>query len=652
MQQVLTSWNPKGLTAPATAELSMSSGVRLKKPLSEIHEDEILFYDIETDSQFAPYANLKTCAVQYGFEGKPHVITTDAGWRKFRRAMANPDMIKVDFNGVNYDTLVLARHGFEIDRTNHHDIFLMLKTVNPDLPAFSLKFSSFYFFRDPHFPEMKLDRWCRENNTEMWQAPAPLLFKYNVHDVIQTERLFRMLWDVVTRREHWAAYQNDIQMGPVLQEMVLEGGATLSLEQVWVKLQQLQRGIDQGAKKIHQLTDGKIQNPFSAPQLAKFFSEEQNIELELTDSGNLSVKKSVIVELRTQGNPVADEIFKIREARASVNYLNAFLAAADDDTFLEYREANWIPASFSISKARTRRTLSDSKFKINFQNTSKAAKAVQIVPDGWVGWWIDLTQIENIVHIYESRDEARKREYIADPNWNEYVWLCNQILGKNYSKTDLDGDSKTGKKGIMSSVIPHWTVYKQYKTGKLGMNFGMGNAKFCKLFGLDEDQGRQTFEDIHQACPAIRELVKRVHYDLTHTGYVTDVFGKRYSGPPRMAYKVVAYLIQGCGTGSLPKAQMRANWITLRKFDRFLKGKAGLMCGTTHDEISGRIRLELGQERILQLLQELMFNMTDLFSHKFDIPLRAKLSLSRTNAADAEELDLDRDQKRILELIK
>ena len=76
------------------------------------------------------------------------------------------------------------------------------------------------------------------------------------------------------------------------------------------------------------------------------------------------------------------------------------------------------------------------------------------------------------------------------------------------------------------------------------------------------------------------------------------------------------------------------------------------MCGTTHDEVSGRIRLDLGPERVLQLLQKLMYNMTDKFSHKFgDIPLRAKLSLSRTNAADAEELDLIKDQKRVLELI-
>lgn len=334
--------------------------------------------------------------------------------------------------------------------------------------------------------------------------------------------------------------------------------------------------------------------------------------------------------------------------------MDAFLRAVDDDTFLEDRPADWIPNSFSISKARTRRTLSDSKYGINFQNTSKAAKAVQRVPEGSVGWWIDLTQIENIVHIYESKDEARKQEYIADPNWNEYVWLCNQILGTNYSKTDLDGDSKTGKKGIMSTVIPHWTVYKQYKTGKLGMNFGMGNGLFCDLFGLEKEQGLQTFNDIHAACPAIRELTKRVQHDLIHIGHVTDVFGKRYSGPPRLAYKVVAYLIQGCGTGSLPKAMMRANWVTLRKFDRFLKGKgkAGVMCGTTHDEVSGRISLDLGPERVLQLLQKLMYNMTDKFSHKFgDIPLRAKLSLSRTNAADAEELDLIKDQKRVLELI-
>src|SRR5690606_33120406 len=127
-----------------------------------------------------------------------------------------------------------------------------------------------------------------------------------------------------------------------------------------------------------------------------------------------------------------------------------------------------------------------------------------------------------------------------------------------------------------------------------------------------------------------------------------------YVGPPRMAYKVVAYLIQGCGTASLPKAQIRANWETLRRFDKFVPNgqRAGILCGTTHDETEGIINLSLGPRRILQLLQKLMHNMTDKFSPKFDgIPLRAKLYLARTNVADRIKVAIN-DHETILEILK
>lgn len=71
---------------------------------------------------------------------------------------------------------------------------------------------------------------------------------------------------------------------------------------------------------------------------------------------------------------------------------------------------------------------------------------------------------------------------------------------------------------------------------------------------------------------------------------------------------------------------------------------------TTHDANGGRIDLRLGDERILQLLQKMDYNMTEKFTPLFDnIPLRSKMYLSRTNAAEAEQIDIN-DTKRILEL--
>lgn len=643
--------------------MQKSLGVRtnrkrfIRKPMEEIPEDKIIFYDIEATNQYAPYAKITSIAVQYGFNGQPEMVDRKSRRQRFRAALADPDAIKVNFNGVNYDDIVLGRHKYKVHPQNRHDVFLMLKTINPNAPAFGLKFNAFYYLGDLHFPEGELHAWCNKNNKPMHLAPKGLLHAYNKHDVNpQTVDLFRMCWDVIIRDEHWNPYLEDLMMGEPLEEMEMEGGMYLDRQGCWIGLQRLQRQVQVYTKEALELTKGQVTNANSSKQLAKYFREVDNIELQVTDSGEFSVKKSVLVALKSD-NKLADCAFRIREANGTAKYFENYLNALEDHSFDESHGPNWIPTQFSVSSARTRRFTSQSRYKINFQNPNEAAKAVQIIPPGELGFWFDATQIENVVHIYESQDTGRRKAYEADPDWNEYVWLCNQIRGGDFTKDELDEkDPITHQptKRSRSLQIPNWTFYKQYKTGKLGINFGMGIKLFCELFGLTRDVGEITFEDIHYACPAIRELQRRVAHELSTVGFVTDVFGKRYSGPPRMAYKVVAYLIQGCGTGSLPKAQIRANWETLRRMDKqarhALKGrKCGVMSETTHDANGGRIDLRLGSENILQLLQKMNHNMTVKFSHLFDdIPLRSKMYLSRTNANAAEEIDIT-DIKRILE---
>lgn len=624
----------------------------IRKPLSEISEDEIMFYDIETDHQYAPYAKLKSISVQYGLSGRPIMVDRKTRRREFRKKLADPRIIKVAFNNINFDDVVLGRTRFPIHPQNRHDVFLMFKTIAPSLPAYSQKFIAFYYLCDPHFPEQRLLTWCKQHSCRMDQSPRGLFHAYNQHDVRQLAALFRVAWDVAIREEYWNPYVQDLMMGEPLFEMETEGGLFLDSPNIWRNLHALQKTVQHETNRALKLTHGVVQNPNSSKQLAYWFRHFDNLELELTASGEFSVKKSVLVSLRDT-NPVADCAYKIREANGILKYFENYLNALNDETYHETRGTNWIPVQFSVSSAGTRRFTSQSLYRLNFQNPNDAAKSVQIVPSGFLGFFYDATQIENIVHIYESDDDARRRAYERDPDWNEYVWLCNQILGTHKTKDELD--DKVNSKSVQ---IPNWTLYKQYKTGKLAINFGMGVTKFCQLFGLDVDVGREVFGDVHSACPAIKQLQQRVAYDLRRDGYVTDVFGYRYSGPPSQAYKVVAYLIQGCGTASLPKAQIRANWETLRRYDRRLPerirrsvAKCGVMCGTTHDENGGRIDLRLGDENILQLLQKMQYNMTERFSHKFDgIPLRAKCYLTKTTNKKAIEVDLSKPNQ-ILRII-
>lgn len=641
--------------------------------VSDIPEDQIMFYDIETDSQFAPYCKLKMIGVKYGFRGEAHVLKTWGDRKRFRDRLASPDILKVAFNQLNFDDLVLWRNGYPVNEINRHDCFLMAKTVAPRLPSYGLKFINWYYFGDMHEPEMRLHEYMHQLNLpSMWMAPESILEPYCLYDVHpQTTNVFQLFWEVVQRPLHWRAYTEvEMPMGLPMEEIMLRGGEYLDSAAIDAKIATLQNDKLGWEDHVWTITEGKITNPNSVKQIGKYLADEEDIELELTDKGNFSLKKADVLEFLDLDNPNQDRsriiraLFEVRKINNTLAYYRNYAAALTHN--MDHAQRGWIPKQYSLSGARTRRILSNSMYKLNFQNPNDSAKEVQIVPPGWLGGWIDSTQVENVVHIYESNDRERRRAYEADTDWNEYVWLCNKVLGLDLSKKELDDLAS-----MPSPYNPSWTVYKQYKTIKLAINFGMGVAKYCRMSKLSDRAGNASFRQVLIACPAIKGLQQRVANDLNRDGYVQDVFGHIYSSSVRNAYKVVAYMIQGCGTGSLPKAQMRTNYDTLHQWDnhvlvnaRALKGRGvvediprgvisyGLLCGTTHDENQFRISLLLKPQQIVATLQQLMFNMTDKFSPYFDdIPLRAKLYLSRTTAKDRVEIEVT-DTKAIRKLIK
>jgi hypothetical protein len=643
-----------------------------------MNEDKMLFYDVETDSKYAPYANLKMLGYQVELRGKPKVLNFDDKdeCNYVRGIFASPHWRKIGYNNINYDDLVLHRHGYPVNPVERHDVFLMAKTVSPMLPAYGLKFLNWYFYGDPHEPERRLHAWLQHHRvTNMYQAPEELLQDYCLYDVVQTVRLFRLFFPIVCGERHWKAYSAlELPMGEVLHEIILEGGDCVNVAQIKEKITELEKEINQLNKTVAKLTAGRVKNVASGQQMAREMVDREGIELEISNKGNLILQKDDLLTLLDLDNPDNDTsrlarlLYEVRESNNQLGFLRAYRRAALYELrLLEnrrlYRERGYIqiPKSYSLSTARTRRILSNSRFKINFQNQNKIGKSIQLVPPGWLGVWIDATQIENVVHMWASKDYERIRAYSSDSDWSEYVWLCNRILGGDRSREELDG--------ISSSANPAWSVYKQFKTCKLALNFGMGVAKFSRTNRIDERAARGIFDQIHRACPAIRGLQRIVERELRTKGYIADPWGHIYTGDPDIAYKVVAYFVQGCGTGSVPKAMARAIWEVLHKLepkprgrsirsspqrvesrvDADLRGgqrnmvgeKVAVLTTLIHDEIGFRLSLRhLSSAQILSTLRECLGCMEQRFSGLFGgIPLRAKLSLSITNSAEAKVIN-------------
>lgn len=595
-----------------------------------------IYYDLETDSEHPAYANITLvgCLVDdKGAYDDGKVYVWEAPLNEYDISaitsfLCRTDIVieRIGFNNLNYDDLVFHNHGITVPEEGTHDAMLAIKTCFPGLPAHGLKFLNWHLLGDPHWPEFELVQTGHRFGDKVSKS----LKEYHRHDLYQHKAIWEYVESYVNLPRHWDAYQLDMKMKFPLQEMTFDGGVLVDTEKCAQTLAELEIKHAAIQEAVQKVSGGLVKNANSNRQVGKYLAEVQELEMNFTATGEFQVKKKDLEDIVGMSqekmrawcigeecafSSVAMLAWQMKDNQTLRKYVKAYNTAA-----VATDMCGWIPGAYGISRAVTRRTLSKSFYKINFQNSTEEIDGFKLVPPGFLGWWIDSTQVENVVHIYESRDLARRRAYESDVNWNEYVWLCNRILGTTKTKDELDS--------IKSKQISHWSIYKLYKTIKLAINFGMGVRKFCRTLGIDEKVGRILFADIHCACPAIRELQNRVEVDLDSHGFVQDTFGHIYQGDE--AYKVVAYLIQGCGTGSLPKAQLRANYDTLHSY-----GDIGPLNATTHDESSGLLRLDLGETKIHEILCKLMYNMTYKFSHKFDdIPLRAKLYLSTTTWKD------------------
>ena len=602
-----------------------------------------LFYDLETDGEFPQYCNMTLCGIlvedddpTFGLDnGEVYIWEAPFTAKKLEEIEAtilNCDE-RIGFNNVNFDDLVLANYGIKVPEKGTQDAMLAIKTVKPGLPAHGLKFLSWLLLGDPDWAEFELE----QEGHKFGDLVTDKLRAYHRYDLIMHKNIWEYIKDDVRKSEHWDAYQLDMRMKAPLEEITFEGGLHINVEKCESRLADLQRKKDEIVKQTLALTKGQVQNPNSNKQIGNYLANVEDWALNLTGTGEFQVKKKDLAEIIGMtdeemrkwqiGQPapiseVAMLAWQIRDNETDRKFIANYYKAA-----IGTNCNGWIPLAYGISRAVTRRTLSKSYYKINFQNSTENIDEFKIIPAGYLGWFIDSTQIENVVHIYESQDDERRKSYEADSDWNEYVWLCNRILGTDKNKKELDS--------IKSTQVPHWSVYKLYKTVKLALNFGMGIKKFCETLNLDYEIGKSVFNDIHMACPAIKRLQAKVERDLRNKGYVQDSFGHIYQGEE--PYKVVAYLVQGCGTGSLPKAQVRANWETEQKWKRVLRHPEafGALNSMTHDECSGLIAMDIGEDNVKAILREFMYNMTKRFSSKFGgIPLRAKLYLSTTNFKD------------------
>lgn len=473
-----------------------------------------------------------------------------------------------------------------------HDTYAMAKVVYEHFPSYSLDYLMYQLLGDMHVPYMKVCRWFQRKGLKRadWDyglLPEKILHPYAKHDAVGTLALAWLLWPVIQSKGLQRSYELE---RAIIQPVCRLERNGLSINVPWVIEHQkkAEKAITKLVKKACEITGKKDFNINSVPQIADALLVD-GIEIPLTEKGNpcfnAQARKGITHPLVQVKEDIAEHL---KDART---YCPNFLEAA------KRGDGKAFP-NLMISLAATRRFSSrgSDDIKINWQNIPESMHPGVRIPEGEVGWFYDYKQIENVIHIFYSKDGERRKAYEADPNWSEYIWLAERILREKINKED--------------------PRYRRIKSTKLGMNYGLGRRKFAKMNNLSDNEAFKLFAQVSAACPAIKQLQNMVAAQLSKQGYVEDVFGYRYHGEPRMAYKIVAYMIQGCAAALMKAAMVRVSKISGVK-----------MRLTIHDSLFFTTKGDSEQWALAKAVKAEMEDFSDLFD---GIPIRVETKRSFT----------------------
>lgn len=518
--------------------------------------------------------------------------------------LADPERSLV-FHNAKFDIKILEANGYFIGG-KVHDTYLQAKVLYEHFPSYSLDYLMYHFLGDLHVPYSTMSDWFRINgygvdasDWKMEDLPAEILRDYAIKDAEGTFKLFWVLREGIRRNRLLKSYM--IELGTIRPVIDMEKGGIL-IDRPWVKkymadLSRKTSSLRAQAQKISGIEDLNLN---SVRQMAEVMTRE-GVTFPRTEKGNLKFDKKTraamthpLIEIK---NAVSDNQKIIK------TYCENLFQATDNSRSMAWPN---FQQSFAATRRFSSRGVAGSNVKLNWQNLPEQMMRAILVPKGMAGWYFDYKGIENVLHIFFSEDKARRKAYEDDEDWSEYLWLSEKIMGKRITKEH--------------------PRYKGIKSTKLGMNYGLGWRKYASMNGLSLEEAKASFDQVSAACPAIKLLQDKVASQLMKQGHVRDPFGYIYHGPARMAYKVVAYMIQGCAAALMKCAIARVHEID---------GVTARL--TIHDSIYFTTR---DNKQQWELARQAQLAMTD-FSYLFDgLPIRVDTFRSVTTWSDKKRVNL------------
>lgn len=429
------------------------------------------------------------------------------------KIIQEPNIAKVGANFI-FDTQFLFHKYGILPRGAIHCTQIAQKISYPDFPA-GLDFVTTMHTDIPYY---KADgkQWMKmqAGTWEQW-------WNYNGMDAVVPVDAHPKQMEVLRKQLNEETYERQRKLIKPLIYMS-ERGIKVDVQGMLTYRDEQQLELDRLAEQLNREVGYEI-NYNSPKQLMKYFYDELGNKpykkKSTTGAYSDSIDVDALKRLSRQGIPAAQIMLDIRGLSKRLStYLN--IGKVDKDG--RYR-SSYKPVGAETGRLSSGETIFGTGG--NQQNWPHDLLRFFLFDEGYIGYSIDLSQIENRIVAYVGGVTTQIEAF--ESGIDLHTLTASIIFGKPYDQiSKVDGSSSLGD-GRQSER--YWG-----KKGNHAINYDVGYRKFALVNEMPERDARDIIETVHRGYPQIRGGYQALIINmLQRDRMVTNLFGRNrlFLGP-------------------------------------------------------------------------------------------------------------------------
>jgi DNA polymerase-1 len=415
--------------------------------------------------------------------------------------LSNPKIVKRGQYIIFDSHFLLRKYG--IRTHNMDDTMVAQKILFPDYPV-GLDFSTAMYSDIPYYKED--GKIWLPGGSGGWEQG----WIYNGYDSLVLGDIGPKQKADLERQENVETYERQKRLIPPLTYM-MERGIKVDVEGMMKENEVYEEKIEKLNKELEEKV-GKPINPNSPPQLVQYFYIDEGLPA-YRSGGKPTVNEDALKRIFRKGYDEARIVLDIRGlVKRKGTYLNPRKVDPDGRLRCAYN-----PVGTRYSRISSAKNIFGTG--TNMQNWPHELLKFLLIDDGYVGYFFDLSQIENRIVAYVG--EIPQMIEAFENGIDVHKMTAALIFGKPI-------DEVTTKDGTCYLSGGRFSERYWGKKANHAFNYDLGYKSFALRYEIPENEGKWIHSQYHRMYPGVKENYHAmVKAQLGKNRTLTNLLGRK-----------------------------------------------------------------------------------------------------------------------------